>query len=1025
MIKQYIDVIVHIPLEEEYREFIELFPTRENISTETHLAYIVDAPSQLRVAVVLQNGMGRSAAMAACASMLEHYTCKLYVCLGIAGGLSKDLSLGDVCYTGNLIDVYDNSKVTDAGEGGINIAFNPEHYRTLDRLSVALGFVRTMTELKPLLEFWTEDQANFAQRLLNAPVAGRDGEDETIGAPKCLNGFIVCGAVSESDNYRERLKGITRSILAVETESGAVFDLCGRRGIEALTIRGISDYANRSKCELEGATKNQVRKIAAHNAASFLHMQLQNSVFLAALGRLAANENTSPLLSLIEVPAAAKLPELIDALSVNFDAKLRELSPQYRTKPSGYRLPTPRLKPANELAGGDPRERPSALEVQAVLAQNRKMIIHVPRTYPDPALSYVLANGLLLSDVGGKKVVPVVINGSMIGPPKSGLMQASDIPLIHDIAQHGGEYIWIIDSPILTSKTRLAFLVSQIKDLENGRVIIVTRDDKSFIQELDLKRSLSAEGFDVCDVSFAEMANFLEYSFEMPVAEAEVVALKLRQLFHDFSLPAHPSFLAGIPSETLSALLLANRRSELIQLAVDGFLTFIVAGDADPVRLSRTKRASFLRKLVVDMAVEKRSFSQSEIVQYAEDMSEEYDYGIKSISFIKSFEDNGLIHFEDGKAVITLPFMQSYLLALELVEDSNLAKRYFDLTSDDIDLLTFDLYSEINPSDAVYDTVVNALRESIEAIDSTYEDHILLKGEVYPRILRNPARIVALSNRVGEAKQALDTDASDRAEKIRILEIADRVNEDIASSIDGDPSDDKETDVRQPALWPLILTWVVATILLGSGAESIKGGERQELSALIIRGADVILHAWTELFASFDYEEIRTKIVGDAKFKEALGINDDEEFERVVSALVEFVEFTALSEPLNRVLNQLLDQAQQAIIGNSVARVSAGKHLEKLIQGIWLTNINKDVGKDILDEAVANMPTALFLRSMLTSLIIARVRWKLSSKPLRYYLLDTAQAIVKPINPHLDKGELMRFVDRNDGSGELIAISDD
>jgi hypothetical protein len=256
-------------------------------------------------------------------------------------------------------------------------------------------------------------------------------------------------------------------------------------------------------------------------------------------------------------------------------------------------------------------------------------------------------------------------------------------------------------------------------------------------------------------------------------------------------------------------------------------------------------------------------------------------------------------------------------------------------------------------------------------------------------------------------------DSSDRAEKIRILEIADRVNEDVASSIDPEPSDIFEPDEATKALAALIRSWVIGTVLLGSGAESIKGNDRQELAALIIEGADAVLHGWTEAFAKFDYEEIQKKILSDTAFKTGLGIEDEEEFERVVSALVDFVEFSSIAQPLERVINHLLDQAQQGIIGNSVSKVMAGKHLQKLIQGVWLTNLNKDAGQPILDEAVADLPDARFLRSIMTSLMIYRVRWKLSSKPLRHYLLDVAEAIIKPINPNLDKGELIRFVDRD------------
>ena len=1015
--KEYLDVIVHIPLEEEFREFISIFPTKENISTDVHVAYIVQAPSDLKIAVILQNAMGRSAASNTCAHMLSRYTCRLYICLGIAGGLTKDLALGDVCYTGSLIDVYDNSKVTDIEGGGVDISFSPEHYETKDFVTAAIGFVRTMTELNSLLDYWTEDQAAFVERTLTTSVPGRDGQQEVIGSPKCLNGDIVCGAVSESDYYKKKLKGITRNILAIETESGAVFDLCGQSGIEALTIRGLSDYADRSKGKLEGASKNAVRKIAARNAASFLHMQLQSPVFLRAFAKLGSGEATSPRLPLPEAPAALELPALIDSLAVEIDTKLRELSPQYRSKPTAYRLPTPRLRPCSGSTS-DSRKRPPALELSEALTQNRRILVHVPRAYPDPALSYIMASGLILTDLGAKKLVPVVIQGADIAPPNNGLFRSSKINLPPDLSGAGGEYVFIIDSPTINSKTKRHFLIDEIKKLTDGRVIIVTRDEKSLVEETDFQRSIAAESFDVCAVSFAEMAVFLENSFEIPSSEAEVIALKLRNLFERFSLPSHPSFFAGIPSETFSALLLANRRSELIQLAVDGFLSFIVADDLDRVRLSRTTRASFLKKLAVDVLVEKRRFSRSELVQYAEDMSTEYDYGIQPISFINSFEEKGLIHFEAGSVSITLPFMRSYLLASALSENEALAVRYFDASNDDFDLLTFDLYCELGPSGTVQAAIVAALSAAMSDPMLAYEQHTLLSGAVYPRILKTPARINSLQRRITAARQDLDEDASDRVEKVKILEIVDRVNEDIAASLDKDkPAGDLSEDANEP-LTNLIRIWVISTVLLGSGAENIRGSDRQEISTLILKAADSILSSWTKLFSEIDYESIKNSISRDSQFKQSTTLSDGDEFEKVLSSLVEFVEYMSLSFPLERIINHLLDQAQQTIIGNSVAKVTPDGALGPLLKGLWLSNIDKKMGEETLNAAVRDLPDARFLRMILTYLLIYRIKWKLSSKPLRYYLLDVAQEVIRPLNPNLNKGELQRLVDAS--SKELL-----
>jgi nucleoside phosphorylase len=85
------------------------------------------------------------------------------------------------------------------------------------------------------------------------PVVGRDGGEETLDAPQAKNGAIVCGSVSKSKAYNKKLRSIERKILAIETESGGVFAQATAKSIPALTIRGISDHANRDKGELERA----------------------------------------------------------------------------------------------------------------------------------------------------------------------------------------------------------------------------------------------------------------------------------------------------------------------------------------------------------------------------------------------------------------------------------------------------------------------------------------------------------------------------------------------------------------------------------------------------------------------------------------------------------------------------------------------------------------------------------------------------------------------------------------------------
>jgi len=150
-------------------------------------------------------------------------------------------------------------------------------------------------------------------------------------------------------------------------------------------------------------------------------------------------------------------------------------------------LPTPRVRPAGDVASGDAKKRPPASEIAEALLRHRRIIVHVPRTYPDPALSWIVGSSLLLSESGGRTIIPVVIEGRDIGPPNDTPFMASKVPLISNIASHGGEYVYIIDSPPLTSKTKREFLAKAIKDGgDDQRFILIVRDDKSFVQEVDI-----------------------------------------------------------------------------------------------------------------------------------------------------------------------------------------------------------------------------------------------------------------------------------------------------------------------------------------------------------------------------------------------------------------------------------------------------------------------------------------------------------------------------------------------------------
>lgn len=341
MSNNHYSIIVNIPLEEELRAFQGVFPYIADKSTDHQYRCEVSTDSEITMLVVLQDEMGKSSASNSITEVLQDYTSDLIICLGIAGGLTKDLKLGDVCYSGNIIDVYDNSKTKDGDGGSISLELSPYSYRTDKRLSLAMDFIRRSPDLAPLYIEWCDKRCERARELGIQKIDDIKNEKKHDPKPHSMSGSIVCGAVSAGNNYNDKLRQIDRKIAAIETESGGVFNVATRRGIRALTIRGISDYADAAKAKLEDETKDAVRVLAAENAASFLKLQLQNSRFVQLVKDVASSNSSA--LTANGTKQKHSIEDIVLSSQDYIDSKLRTLSPEFRLHVKGYQMPMPSL----------------------------------------------------------------------------------------------------------------------------------------------------------------------------------------------------------------------------------------------------------------------------------------------------------------------------------------------------------------------------------------------------------------------------------------------------------------------------------------------------------------------------------------------------------------------------------------------------------------------------------------------------------------------------------------------------------
>jgi nucleoside phosphorylase len=1018
--KEFFNILIVVPLEEELVEVMTVFPGIENRSTETSFRYTVDpGVDGLRVLVVQQDGMGKAQASHAVKDALKIYDVGTIVCIGIAGSLTGDLRLCDVCYSEDILDVTDNAKVEDI-ESGMDIALSPTYYETPAEFAAAINFSRLFPELRPGYLSWQEECEAFVKTLIPFPVIERDGKEQMFQAPKSKNGMIACGLVTKSARYNAKVLGVERKTLAIETESGGIFDEGKRAGVPCVTFRGISDHADKNKGKLEDETGAKVRRVAALNAARFFKLQLKNPFFISALNKACENRQL-PLelgsrLGFEPIRDLTKTIALIDDL---IEVRLRELSPEFRLQIKGYRLPVPRIRDVHYASGLGHNFKSDPIELRQALEAENVVLLSLSRTYPDYSLPWVMGKDLLTAEIGGKQAIPIVVNGERIRPPQGGLTAASEFPFEVPEDVEGTQVVYIINEIPLESQTRIRFLESEIKRRPDAKFVIITRNETNLVAESDFSSAIGASFYHLAGVSFLEIAHFVQKNFEITASEAEVIALRLRDTFRHFDLSAHPTYFAGISKEVLTSLLQANRRAELIQLAVDGFLTFVVAGDKAKVKLSRTTRAKFLRTIASEIHLEKRNFGQADLIEFAKSFADLKDFEIDPISFVGSFVDSGVLHFENDIAHFSLPFIESYLLAVELVENPDKAKSYFDLSEGIFDVSTFDLYAELGASPDVVNIVINAIEVSTANFAlNKGERHALLRDDVRPSSMRSLRRLDGLQKSMQRTADDVRQGKGNIERKQKVLDVADRVRETAADKSGfgrrevGATKSDAEMKVSFA-----MKSWAVGTTLLGAGAEELSGDVKQRLAQMLIELGNVIIHHWTLANASVDFEQIKVDLTSDDSLAELVGEsgNDVSEMKQKIEGVVDILEFAFLAEPTRRILGHLCESARQKVLAVSVERAKPEGLMNKLIHGAWLADIESERGEKLLSDAAKSLPKAPFLRVVLATHLLTRVYWNQWRKDDRLKLLDLAAEVVKPLI-QLDKAKIQRIVRKEPGS---------
>lgn len=268
------DWLVLTPLSEEWKQLIEAVPPdldgRWDDATPSTWRWRIPIARQRPLLAagtyVDVRTPGQAVTGVEATRLIEAFRPRSVALVGIAGAFDEQLALGDVVIP-DLVFGYTTGTVDDAPSG-------PR--RTVRRATVAVGgpLIRAAQDFINHAAYhrWQHAGRDHAERL---------GLVLPDGSPRAHTGIALASGneVVRSTGFADELKqALDSRISCVAMEEVGCFEAIDSLDVRSalLVVRGISDRADPNKVELEKASRDAWRKLAAANAARFWRMMVEH-----------------------------------------------------------------------------------------------------------------------------------------------------------------------------------------------------------------------------------------------------------------------------------------------------------------------------------------------------------------------------------------------------------------------------------------------------------------------------------------------------------------------------------------------------------------------------------------------------------------------------------------------------------------------------------------------------------------------------------------------------------------------------
>jgi nucleoside phosphorylase/HEAT repeat protein len=277
-----IDVGIFIALKEEFIEFYKRIEDNCEVVRNSHTGnyyYLfqyqspADSKHQYRCVATLAGEVGANKAGLITQRLITDWEPNTLVMMGIAASLDKDVRLGDVVVASQVDAYLENSKAVKADAyDGFSFTLGGEVYRNTANL---INYVRNFEFVHAnSFRSWLQSCSKELRELVDGEVLGDLVSKGLVREPvQLFDGHLASGStVGAAEAFTRWLKTRDRKYLALEMEAAGLMSAVYESTLikETLILRGISDYGDERKAELDAVKGGGLRRYAMRNVLGLL-----------------------------------------------------------------------------------------------------------------------------------------------------------------------------------------------------------------------------------------------------------------------------------------------------------------------------------------------------------------------------------------------------------------------------------------------------------------------------------------------------------------------------------------------------------------------------------------------------------------------------------------------------------------------------------------------------------------------------------------------------------------------------------